>query len=198
MPLGKQSKVLSDKQVDSMVNYLSKGRNGARNHSVMLLSVKAGLRAKEIASLKWSMLVGPDGKLGQTINLTNDASKGASGRIIPINKTLLASLATLLGEESKVPGFNSDWHVVRSERSEMVSAQTVVNMFHRWYRSLGYVGCSSHSGRRTFITNASRKISLVGGSLRDIQILAGHKNLQTTQRYIDYDTESQRKVVNLV
>lgn len=198
MPLGKQSKVLSDKQVESMVDYLSKGRNGTRNHSVMLLSVKAGLRAKEIASLKWSMLVGPDGRLGQTINLTNDASKGSSGRIIPINKTLQMSLETLLAHESKLPGFDTDWRVVRSERSEAVSPQTVVNMFQRWYRSLGYVGCSSHSGRRTFITNASRKISLVGGSLRDIQILAGHRNLQTTQRYIDYDTESQRKVVNLV
>ena len=198
MPLGKQSKVLSDKQVESMADYLAKRRNGARNHSVMLLSVKAGLRAKEIASLKWSMLVSPDGQLGQTINLTNDASKGNSGRIIPINKTLQQSLETLLAEESKLPGFTSDWHVVRSERSESVSPQTVVNMFQRWYRSLGYVGCSSHSGRRTFITNASRKISLVGGSLRDIQILAGHRNLQTTQRYIDYDTECQRKVVNLV
>ena len=108
------------------------------------------------------------------------------------------SLETLLAQESKASGFNADWHVVRSERSESVSSQTVINMFQRWYRTLGYVGCSSHSGRRTFITNASRKISMVGGSLRDVQVLAGHKNLQTTQRYIDYDTECQRKVVNLV
>ena len=134
MPLGKQSKVLSDKQVESMGDYLAKGRNGIRNHSVLLLSVKAGLRAKEIASLKWSMLVGPDGQLGQTISLTNAASKGNSGRIIPINKTLQQSLETLLAQESKASGFNADWHVVRSERSESVSSQTVVNMFQRWYQ----------------------------------------------------------------
>ena len=71
-------------------------------------------------------------------------------------------------------------------------------MFQGWYRDLGYVGCSSHSGRRSFVTNTARKISLVGGSLRDVQMMVGHKNLQTTQRYIDYNTDCQRKVVDLV
>ena len=57
---------------------------------------------------------------------------------------------------------------------------------------------SSHSGRRTFITETSKKISLVGGSLRDIQMMVGHSSLQTTQRYIESDSESQRKVVELI
>jgi integrase len=198
MSLGKQSKVLSDKQVDSMADHLQKTRNGVRNRVVFLLSVKAGLRAKEIASVEWSMLTGPDGKVGETINLTDSASKGTSGRVIPINKALRQALMTLWEQESKESGFSPKWRVLRSERSERVLPQTVVNMFQRWYRNLGYEGCSSHSGRRTFITNTARKISLVGGSLRDIQMLAGHRNLQTTQRYIDHDTECQRKVVNLV
>ena len=58
-------------------------------------------------------------------------------------------------------------------------------MFSNWYKDLGFVGCSSHSRRRTFITNLSKKIGLVGGTLRDVQSLAGHSNLQTTQRYIE-------------
>src|SRR5882762_6839005 len=66
------------------------------------------------------------------------------------------------------------------------------------YRDLGFVGCSSHSGRRTFITNAARKISTVGGSLRDVQMLAGHTNLRTTQRYIDANPEAQVRIVELV
>jgi integrase len=63
---------------------------------------------------------------------------------------------------------------------------------------LGFFGCSSHGGRRTFITNAARKISTVGGSLRDVQELAGHANLRTTQRYIDVNPDAQVKVVGLV
>jgi integrase/recombinase XerD len=64
-------------------------------------------------------------------------------------------------------------------------------------RTLGFVGCSSHSGRRTFITTAARKISTVGGSLRDVQMLAGHTNLRTTQRYIDANPEAQVRVAEL-
>jgi hypothetical protein len=65
-------------------------------------------------------------------------------------------------------------------------------------RALGYQGCSGHSGRRMFINNAVRKISTVGGSLRDIQMLAGHSAHSTTQRYIKADAAAQRMIMDLV
>ena len=89
-------------------------------------------------------------------------------------------------------------YVITSERSAKTSATVIVNLFAHWYRKLGFKGCSSHSGRRTFITTAARKISTVGGSIRDVQILAGHAALSTTQRYIEADVEAQRKVVDLI
>ena len=89
-------------------------------------------------------------------------------------------------------------YVVTTERSAHTSPQAVVNMFKRWYDDIGLLGCSSHSGRRTFITNAARKISTVGGSLRDVQMLAGHSSLAVTQRYIEGDSEARRKIVELV
>jgi integrase/recombinase XerD len=90
--------------------------------------------------------------------------------------------------------------VITTERNRMTgtSAQAVVNMFQGWFQVLGFSGCSSHSGRRTFITNAARKISTVGGSLRDVQMLAGHSNLSTTQRYIEADSEAQQRIVQMV
>lgn len=199
MSIGKQSKVLTDKQVEVMISYLSGRRNGLRNKVIFLLSVKSGLRSKEISGLRWSMVVGPDGEIGDTINLTNEVSKGRSGRIVPLNRILKHTLHNLLMEHRSLRGFEiHTGHLVRTERQDHTSPQSIVNMFQRWYREIGFVGCSSHSGRRTFITNTSRKIGLVGGSLRDIQVMVGHKNLQTTQRYIDYDTECQRRVVDLV
>jgi integrase len=157
-----------------------------------LLSVKAGLRAKEIAALTWDMLTDAEGDLGQAIHLRDEATKGSSGRVIPMNRKLRQALAVLFSHRGSSP------FVVTTERSERTSAAAVANLFACWYRRLGFNGCSSHSGRRTFITNAARKISTVGGSIRDVQILAGHAALSTTQRYIEADVEAQRKIVDLI
>lgn len=195
MGIGKQAKVLSRQQIEAVADHIGKRRHGLRNQVIFLLSVRAGLRAKEIADLKWSMVVGADGEVGDTIHLTNEASKGTSGRIIPLNRHLRQILAR--HHEVSEKGKNSKY-VVGTERSGHTSAQAIVNLFQRWYSDLGLVGCSSHSGRRTFITNAARKISTVGGSLRDVQALAGHSSLQTTQRYIEGDSEARKRVVDLV
>ena len=126
-------------------------------------------------------------------------SKGKSGRVIPLHKSVRKNLIELLERHRKYYAFNINTSfIVRTERSPFTTSQTIINMFQKWYRTLGLIGCSSHSGRRTFITETSKKISLVGGSLRDIQMMAGHSSLQTTQRYIDGDSESQRKVVDLI
>ncbi len=119
--------------------------------------------------------------------------------MIPLNKQLRQHLVKLLEQEQQRPRFGSEMgFVITTERSDRTSAQAIVNMFKRWYDDLGLLGCSSHSGRRTFITNAAKKISTVGGSLRDVQALAGHSSLAVTQRYIDGDSEARRKIVDLL
>lgn len=194
MSLGKQAKPLSKGQIEAVLGYLAKTRHRTRNRLIFLLSIKAGLRAREIALLTWRMVTDAEGEIGQTIVLQNEASKGQSGRIIPMNRELrLAFVDWQRSVEAR-----SDARVIHTERSKNTSPQAVVNMFCRWYEQMGFEGCSSHSGRRTFITNAARKISLVGGSLRDVQMLAGHGNLRVTQRYIDGEQDAQRKIVELV
>jgi site-specific recombinase XerD len=126
--------------------------------------------------------------------LENTASKGQSGRVIPMNDEVRTALAAY----AKTTIIASGNYLIESERSNRMSAQAIVNLFWRWYQHIGFDGCSSHSGRRTFITNTARKISTVGGSLRDVQMLAGHTNLRTTQRYIEANPEAQMKIVELV
>jgi len=200
MGLAKQAKTLSDKQIKLVLLHLTTTRHPTRNRVIFLLSVKSGFRAKEIASLKWKMLMNSDGKMMNEIHLTNTASKGkSSGRVITIHKELKKSLIELHEQVSNKKSFDiENAFVITTERSNKTSAQAIVNTFQRWYSEIGFIGASSHSGRRTFITNVAKKISAVGGSMRDVQSLAGHSNLQTTQRYIEVDTASQKKVIDLI
>jgi integrase len=186
MGLGKQAKTLSRVQVKMISEYLLTNRHGLRDQTIFYFSIKAGLRAKEIAHLKWAMVMNSDGS-------------GNGGRVVPLNKDLKLNLIKLLQQHSSYGDFDLQASaIIRTERSKSTSSQAIVNMFQRWYDRLGLIGCSSHSGRRTFITETSKKISTVGGSLRDIQMMVGHSSLQTTQRYIESDSESQMKVVNLL
>ena len=87
MGLGKQSKVLNKSQIEMISNYLRSKRNGLRNQTIFLLSVKSGLRAKEISQLRWKHVLQSDGEtIDDYINLPNSSTKGNSGRIIPLHK----------------------------------------------------------------------------------------------------------------
>jgi len=197
MPLGKQAKILTDKQVRAVLAELDTRRYPLRDRVMFMLSLKSGLRAKEVAGITWAMITDAEGEIGDVISLENRASKGkGGGRHIPMHPDLKAALVALHKERGVRA--HPDWPIIHSERDRGLSAGAVAVWFHRLYASLGMVGCSSHSGRRTFITRAARKISEVGGSLRDIQQLAGHSSLGTTALYIQGDADAQRKVVALI
>ena len=195
--IGKQAKIPSDHQQQALLAWLDTRKHADRNRLIVLLSFKAGLRAKEIASLKWSMVMNADGNIGDHIHLTNEASKGKSGRVIALNKELKKQLIKIR-ETDGITIADAGQAVIQTQRGQGTSAQVIVNSFSEWYRKLGFLGCSSHSGRRSFITQAARKVGLVGGSLRDVQALAGHASLTTTSRYIETDAEAQSRLVEMV
>ncbi len=189
---GKQAKILSVSDVNDLLLFASCTRNPLRNQSIVLLSAKAGLRAGEIANLTWDMVVNASGQISNVIELRDHAAKKGSGRLIPIHPDLADALSTW---REACAGSS---HVVRSERGGPMTALSIVVWFNRAYQALSLEGCSSHSGRRTFITRAARLAHKAGGSLRDVQLLAGHRSIQTTQRYIDGDTDAQRKLVSMI
>jgi integrase len=189
---GKQAKILSNQAVEDLLFFADNSRHPARNCAIVLLSMKAGLRAAEIAKLTWDMVIGPTGQIGTTIELHDDAAKMGSGRTIPIHGRLRDALVSLAQRQP------TSGPVILSERGGPMTPLSIVVWFARAYDALGLEGCSSHSGRRTFITRAARAVYKAGGSLRDVQLLAGHRSIQTTQRYNESDSDAQRRLVSLI
>ena len=169
-------------------------RNPERNRTIVLLSFKAGLRACEIAGLTWTMILDTDCRVAAHVDVSNGIAKYGSGRRIPLHPELRSALSRLHQSQQR-PSLGP---VIRSERGGHMTARSVVNWFRATYADLGLTGCSSHSGRRTFITRSARAIGKTGGSLRDVQELAGHRALSTTERYIQGDRDAQRKLIRLI
>ncbi len=191
--VGKRAKILSPDHVEDLLVFAAQTRAPIRNQVLVLLSVKAGLRASEIANLTWPMVLEPSGEIGCSLELQNRIAKKGSGRVIPIHPDLHAALIKLACLTPLING-----SIIRSERGGPMRPVSIVCWFAKAYRAIGLEGCSSHSGRRTFITWAARLVHKAGGSLRDVQLLAAHRSIQTTQRYIDGDTDAQRKLVSLI
>jgi integrase len=190
---GKQAKILAANHIDDLLLFAETTRYPIRDRVIVLLSVKAGLRAAEIANLTWDMVLDPEGGVCASLELRDSAAKMGHGRVIPLHSDLRVALTAL---NKTVSGGQQP--VVQSERRNKMKARSIVIWFSRAYRAIGLDGCSSHSGRRTFITRAARLVHKAGGSLRDVQLLAGHRSIQTTQRYIDGDSDAQRRLVSLI
>jgi integrase len=165
---GRQAKTLSASDLNDLLVFASCTRQPLRNTVMVLLSAKAGLRAGEIANVTWDMVVDANGQISGLIELVDNAAKKCSGRTIPVHPDLAAASAAW--RQVAPP---SD-HVIASERGGRMRPLSIVVWFNRAFKDIGLRGCSSHSGRRTFVTRAARIVHKAGGSLRDVQLLAGH------------------------
>jgi integrase len=186
---GKQANVVTPPMLKRMLRHVSRSTFPDRDRAMILLSVKAGLRACEIAGLDWSMVLDAQGRVSGTINVRDAIAKKHGGRRIPMHPDLRIALERLARTAEPVGP------AIRSYRGSHLRANSIVNWFAVLFAELGFEGCSSHSGRRSFITIAARNIHKSGCSLRDVQLLAGHRSIEATERYIDGDTCAQRKLV---
>jgi integrase/recombinase XerD len=195
MAQGRQAKILTEANITRMLREVEASRYPLRDRVTVLLSVRAGLRAKEISMVTWSMVLDADGNVADALELHDGASKGKNGgRQVPLHSELRQALIALHAHDQP----DRDARIIRGERDGTVDRRGIHTFFARLYARLGLKGCSSHSGRRTFVTGLAKRIVAAGGSLRDVQQLAGHKSLATTQGYIQGDSDAKRKAIEML
>jgi integrase/recombinase XerD len=80
--------------------------------------------------------------------------------------------------------------LITNQMSGQFSPNSLQQLFHRIYKSVGIIGASSHSGRRHYAT----KMAEGGVSITNLQTLMGHQNISTTSLYIDENPKILGKI----
>ena len=185
-----QAKTLTESEFKRLLKVVSVERYGPRNRIVILLGHWAGMRVGEIAALKIGDVLNQDGTIKDTINLKSEQTKGSNARTVHLPSKLQDEISAFV----KIRGGKLTDPLITSQKSRSgFDANSLCSAVKHWYELAGIGNGSSHSGRRTFLT----KLASQGVSARVLQELAGHKNLATTQRYIDVNDDMKRSAVEL-
>jgi len=186
-----QAKTLTQAELDQVLRYIDTQKYALRNRTLLLTSFWSGMRVKEIASLRIMDVMNDDGSIKSEVRLTAAQTKGSHPRTVFLPEKLRAELAIYLKfrdpSRPEIPLFFT-------EKNLGFTPNTMCQLFFWLYRNAGISGASSHSGRRTFITNLAQK----GIGVRVLASLSGHRSIAVTQRYIDVNDEMKRNAVELI
>ena len=186
-----QAQKLTDAQLRRCLKWCQMRRHSTRDTTIFYVSYYAGLRAKEIAALTVGDVYDEQGAVREQFVLSECQTKGAKTRIVWINAKLRRQLELYRSS----PLFkDANRALFQSQKGGAFSANTMTQLFLDIYRAAGFENASSHSGRRTFITELASK----GVSVRVLAELAGHSSIQTTQRYIDVNSQQMSAAVELL
>lgn len=188
--MSKQAKTLTSVDVKRILDFIALKKHAARNRAMFLVTLYAGLRVGEVASLRYMDVLDIDNEVRDEIRLDASVTKGNIARTVFVNAKLRKELKYYI---SLTPYQNLADKLFYTQKNEGFTANTLTQFFHYLYRSAHVDGATSHSGRRTFITTLANK----GVSVRLLASLVGHKSISTTQFYIDVNDDMKRSAVEL-
>jgi integrase/recombinase XerD len=191
--MAKQAKTLNQAELRKVLDYISTRKHSARNRAMLMTTFLSGMRVAEVASLKFGDVVDIDGHIRNEIRLTPEMTKGQYARVVFVNERLRKELQQYIRFYNPTDKAMKFFYSQKKD-SDGFNANTLTQHFHFLYRRAGLDGASSHSGRRSFITNLASK----GVSVRVLMSLAGHRSISTTQAYIDINDNMLRSAVELV
>lgn len=188
----KQARVLTEAEFKRLMAVVAQSRHAERNRLAFMLSHFAGLRVGEIAALTVHDVIDGDGTVREQLRLSADITKGGHARTVFLNEKLRRELRQY--QISGLTGAHPDRSLLMTQKKAAFSPNTLCQLMAQIYQQAGLDGATSHSGRRWFITRLAHS----GVSPKVIMTLAGHRNLTTTQRYIDVRDDMMKAAVEVL
>ncbi|MBM3369715.1 MAG: site-specific integrase [Betaproteobacteria bacterium] len=197
-----QARVLTERDVSRVLRYIANHKHASRNRAMFLLTTQTGMRIGEVAALRLSQVLTKDGKIRDEIRLAPDQTKGGRGRLVVLSEKAQHEIYHYLSVRFRLKDLfpltmtdtNRALFCTQKNPDRGFSASTLSQHFHYMYKNAGIDGASSHSGRRSFITQLAEK----GVSVRVLMELAGHRSLSVTQRYIETNPSMLRRAVEML
>ena len=191
--MSKQAKTLNNDEIRKVLDYVATRKHSERNRAMIYTIFNTGMRVSEVANLRFKDVVEVEGAVRREIRLSAEDTKTKEARVVFVSEKLRKELGLYI-KIYKPSNTNHKFFYSQKRSSDGMNANTATQFFHFLYKRAGIEGGSGHSGRRTFITNLASK----GVGVRVLMSLAGHKNIGTTQAYIDVNDDMKRKAVELV
>jgi integrase/recombinase XerD len=189
----KKAKTLTAQDLKRLLNYISTTKHSARNRAIVMLMYNTGMRVGEAASLRYKDIVDELGNVKREIQLRPDQTKGGYARTIFVNDRLYKELAQYI-KAVPITNLKNKLFYSQKKSSDGFTANTLCQYYYFLFKGAGIDGASSHSPRRSFITELASK----GIGVRILASLAGHRSIQTTQEYIDVNDQQKRRAVELL
>ena len=197
-----QAKVLTQDEVERVLQYLGKKQHAMRNQCMFLLTHGCGVRIKELVSMRICDVMDRNGQINQEVHLNRTQTKGDRGRTVYLSDKMRELVRNYLCERFGLQDLmvvtmtNTSRALFTNQKNadRGFSPSTGCQMFHYWYKDCDIVHGSSHSGRRSFITNLANK----GVGIHVLKELAGHRSIVVTEKYIAKNPAVLRASVNML
>jgi len=162
----------------------------ARNVTMMIMMVDAGLRVGEITKLSTIELYFNNLAV-LNLNVPPYVAKGGRQRDLPLTKRILFALdrwhvLAHLGDNEKYP------YLAFTSRpgSGAITTRTIERIISKAAHKTNHLYCTPHMLRHTFATRLLKVTDL-----RTVQELLGHKNVTSTQIYTHVTDDDKNKAI---
>ena len=183
-----QARALNAAEMEQVLTHVNASRHAHRNRCFILLTHLAGMRVGEVASLRWVDVLTADGHIKQEIRLLPEMTKGKHARTVFISTRLREELQRYADIYRRSAPLECPLFYSQKDARKGFTANSLTQTVAKLYRGAGLDGATSHSGRRTFLTNLANK----GTAIHLLRTLAGHRSISTTATYL-YSSPTQLK-----
>ena len=183
-----QARALNAAEMEQVLTHVNAGRHAHRNRCFILLTHLAGMRVGEVASLRWVDVLTADGHIKEEIRLLPEMTTGKHARTVFISTRLREELQRYADIYRRSAPLECPLFYSQKDARKGFTANSLTQTVAKLYRGAGLDGATSHSGRRSFLTNLANK----GTAIHLLRTLAGHRSISTTATYL-YSSPTQLK-----